>query len=128
MLDPQLIDFVRKSLGSIWALEVLLFIRRRAPDPVTVEEIDRELRATPYLVRRIVDQLVAEHLVAREVGDLVKFKAGTPELERLCALLETVSRERPIGLRDAIVGSSGVKLRNFADAFRFKDNAKDKGK
>jgi hypothetical protein len=128
MLDPQLIDFVRKSLGSIWALEVLLFIRRRAPDPVTVEEIDRELRATPYLVRRIVDQLTHEHLVTREVGNLVKFDAGTPELERLCALLETVTRERPIGLRDAIVGSSGAKLRNFADAFRFKDNAKDKDK
>lgn len=128
VLDPQLTTFVRKSLGSIWALEVLLFVRRRAPDPVTVEAIDRELRATPYLVRRMVDHLVGEQLVQRELGDLVRFHARTPELERLCELLETASRERPIGLRDAIVGSHDTKLRTFADAFRFKDSAKDKGK
>jgi hypothetical protein len=128
VLDPQLISFVRRSLGSIWALEVLLFIRRRAPVPVSVEEIDRELRATPYLVRRIVDQLAAEHLVEREAGGLVRFEAGTPELERLCILLETASRERPIGLRDAIVGSPDNKLQSFADAFRFRDNPKDKDK
>lgn len=120
--------FVRNSLGSIWALELLLLIRRYAPNPVTYDEIVRELRATPFLVRRIVERLAAEHLVAVEDGDKVRFQASTPEQERLCGLLEVASRDRPIALRAVIVGAPDAKLRNFADAFRFSDKNRDENK
>jgi hypothetical protein len=125
VLDPQLIHFVRTSLRSIWALEVLLFVRGRAPNAISCEEIVRELRATPYLVKRIVDQLASEQLVALE-GSEVRFQASSPDQEKLCELLEAASRDRPIGLRDAIVGSPDTKLKNFSDAFRI--TGKDKGK
>lgn len=96
-------------------------LRRYAPRAVAQEEIVRELRATPFLVRRIVDQLLAESLVVVEGQDAVRFQPSSTEQERLCEMLDTASRERPIALRDAITSSPDSKLRNFADAFRFKD-------
>lgn len=128
MLDANLIAFVRNSLRTIWALEVLLVIRRRAPGSITLAEIDRELRATPYLVRRIVHQLVEEGLVAIEEPDRVKFQAGTTELAQLCELLDSASRDRPIALRDAIIARPDDKLRNFANAFKITQKDKDEDK
>lgn len=119
MLDPALIGFVRKSLQSIWMLETLLFMRRRSGEKVSRDEIVRELRATPFLVRRVVDHLAAEHLVVVDKDGAARFEPSTPELALLCEKLEVASRERPIALRDAIINSPETKLRNLADAFRF---------
>lgn len=126
VLDPELISFVRRSLRSIWALEVLLFVRRHSPQSVRCDTIVRELRATPVLVRRLVEQLTAEHLVVPESDEAVHFHASTPELERLCELLDAASRDRPIALREAIIGSQDAKLKNFSDAFRFTDKDGEK--
>ena len=126
MLDPDLINFVRHSLRSVWALEVLLFIRRHSPEPVGYGTIVRELRATPALVRRIVEQLVAEHLVVPEGAESVRFRASTTSLERMCDLVDAASRDRPIALRDAIIGNPDAKLKNFSDAFRFTDKEGEK--
>ncbi len=121
MLDPALISFVRKSLQSIWMLETLLLVRHRAGEPVACDEIVRELRATPFLVRRVIDHLAAEHLVIVDEDGDARFEPLTSELALLCEKLEAASRERPIALRDAIINSPETKLRNLADAFRFSD-------
>jgi hypothetical protein len=121
VLDPQLIAFVRQSLRSLWALEVLLLVRRRAPNAASHDDIVRELRATPFLIRRIVDQLAEERLIVVEGDKAVRFAPSSPEQIALCDLLEVASRDRPIALRDAIVSLPSDKLQNFADAFRLKD-------
>lgn len=127
MLDPALISFVRKSLQSIWMLETLLLLRRRAGEPVPREEIVRELRATPFLVRRVLDQLAAQHLVLVHEDGAAQFEPATPELAQLCEKLDVASRDRPIALRDAIINSPDTKLENLANAFRFSDKGeKDK--
>jgi hypothetical protein len=123
VLDPQLVAFVRESLKSIWALELLLLLRRAAPEPVAIEDIVRELRATPHLVQRLLVQLSDEHLVVRQHA-MARFQPARPELEKICDLLEAASRERPIALRQAIISAHNSKLRDFADAFRFLDKNK----
>lgn len=126
MLDPQLVTFVRRSLRSIWALELLLYLRRAAPRSVSVQDIVRDLRATSYLVRRIAGQLMNEGLVTLDTEERVRFQPSTPDLERLCEMTDTASRDRPIALRDAIVAAPNDKLRTLADAFRFGHKDKEK--
>jgi hypothetical protein len=126
VLDSNLIAFVRRSLRSIWALEVLLLLRRSGPAFVTVGDISREPRATPFLVRRLLDQLQEEGLVERDQADGAKFHPATEDLAKLCDLLDIASRERPIALRDAMFNAPNDKLQNFANAFRFTEADKKK--
>ncbi|HVY88860.1 MAG TPA: hypothetical protein VG942_08325 [Hyphomonadaceae bacterium] len=129
MLDPKLLAFVRTSIPSIWALELVLLLRRAAPGYLTPEEIVQLLRATPNLIERLLERLAKAGLVVRNQDGAYRFECASPELEQLCDALATAADERPIALRDAIISAPNEKLRDLADAFRLqgsnKDNAKD---
>ena len=118
MLDPDLLHFVRTAVRSIWALEVLLLLRRKAPVALTADEIVLALRASPTLVGRILDQLVDQGLVQRHASGAFRFECASPDLAKLCEALDLAAQDRPIALRDAIASSPNEKLRNFSDAFR----------
>lgn len=105
-------------------LETLLLIRKAA-GPVAPDAVVRELRATPALVRRVIERLAVERLVSPQDDGTVLFAPATPELISLCEKLEVASRERPIALRDAIISNPEMKLRNLADAFRFSQGGED---
>ncbi len=120
MLDPNLLAFVRSSIPSIWALELLLLLRRAAPGYLTREELVQHLRATPMLIDRLLTQLTAAKLVKANEAGAVRFECASPELESMCDALAVAAEERPIALRDAIISMPRDKLRDFSDAFRFK--------
>lgn len=120
VLSPDLLAFIRSSLRSVWALELLLLLRRQAPRALSVDAMARELRGTETLVSRFLPQLEAAGLIASEQG-AYRFAPASPALQELCALLELEYRERPVAVVDAIVSTPNDHLRNFADAFRFKE-------
>lgn len=120
MLDNDLLTFIRGSIRSVWALELLLFLRKQAPRAVGAEELVRELRATAGLVSTCVKQLEASGLVACEKGGC-RYAPASPALEALSTALEQLYRERPVAVIDAIMSSPSDRLKNFADAFRFKE-------
>ena len=125
MLDPHLISFLRTSIPSLWALELLLLMRRAAPGYMTRDELVQHLRATPTLIDRLLSQFVASGLIARNESGSYRFDCATPDIAALCEELALAAEERPIALRDAIVSAPNDKLRNLADAFRLKSS--DKG-
>ena len=104
----------------MWALELLLLLRRQAPRALGVEEMARELRGTATLVSKCLPQLEAAGLIASENG-AYSFAPASPALQELCALLEIQYRERPVTVVDAIVSGPNARLKNFAEAFRFKE-------
>ncbi|MFZ2031549.1 MAG: hypothetical protein WAU68_14645 [Vitreimonas sp.] len=123
MLDEALLAFIKSSLRSVWALELLLLLRLQAPRAFTIEEAARELRATASLVANCLPQLESAGLIAGEDGAF-KFSPASPALQELCALLDVAYRERPVAIIAAIMSSSDTKLQGLADAFRFKDKDK----
>jgi hypothetical protein len=124
VLEPQLLAFVRMSIPSIWALELLLLLRRAAPGHLTRDELVQLLRATPMLIDRLLGQFVVAGLVARNEAGAYRFECMTPESETLCEALALAADERPLALRDAIISAPNDKLRDLADAFRFSDTNK----
>jgi len=124
VLEPDLLAFVRSSIPSIWALELLLLLRRAAPGYLRRDELVQHLRATPTLIDRLLDQLQAAGLIARNDAGAVRFECTSPQLDRMCEALATAADERPIALRDAIISMPSEKLRDFSEAFRFKDKDK----
>jgi hypothetical protein len=120
VLDPQLLAFVRTSIPSVWALELLLLLRRAAPGGLTREELVQHLRATPLLIDRLLDGLVAARLIAVDEDGAARFQCTAPDMEALCDALALAAEERPIALRDAIISMPSEKLRDFSEAFRLK--------
>lgn len=113
MLDHALVSFVRASLPSIWALEILLLLRSRAGEHVSNDFIVREMRATPSLVSEALSRLASAGLVQRLENDDAYFAPSSPELAVMCAELDAVNRERPVALRNVIlIGSLPVASEN----------------
>jgi len=119
VLDDDLLSFIRGSIRSTWALELLLLLRRQAPRACAPEELVRELRATPLLISGCIEQLQNTGLVACDLGGVCRYAPASPALDQLCAQLARVYEERPVAVVNAIVASPNDRLKTFADAFRF---------
>lgn len=111
-------------MPSIWALELLLLLRRSAPQAMTADQLVQALRASPGLINRLLEHFVRIGLVMQDETGAYRFQCARPDLEQMCDALGEAADHRPVALRDAIVMSPNDKLRNFADAFRFKDKEK----
>ena len=119
MLEPDLLAFLKASVRSTWALELLLLVRQQQPRVLSADQLALELRATPSLMTTCIGQLQAAGLVACEANGGCRYAPASPALDQLSEQLARAYHERPIAVINAIVSTPSDRLRNFADAFRF---------
>jgi hypothetical protein len=117
--NQDILEFIRSSIRSVWALEMLLVLRRHGERAWTVEQLVAELRASTPLVADNLAVFEAAGLVLMEDGRY-RYAPASPWLESLCTDLEAAYRERPVTVINAIVSPPGDKLRTLANAFRLK--------
>jgi hypothetical protein len=124
VIPDDLLSFIRASIRSTWALELLLLMRKQAPRASAPDELVLALRATPTLVSTCLDQLQTAGLVVREESGAWRYGPAAPALDRLAGELEAAYAEKPVTIINAIMATPTDKLKSFADAFRFpkKDN------
>ncbi|HEY5412734.1 MAG TPA: hypothetical protein VIJ94_18600 [Caulobacteraceae bacterium] len=118
-MDEQLLEFIRAAIGSVWALELLVFMRGRPDRAWTQDELARELRSHPRLAGEAMRTFEAAGLLVQRDGGFV-YAPASPGLDELTGRLAGAYRERPVAVVNAIVSSRTDSLRNFADAFRLK--------
>lgn len=121
--EHELPRFIRLHFRSVWALEILLFLRRDPERLWTVDEVVRELRASTSLVARNLQVLERAGLVVVEQPGLCRFAPASPLIAQLCDRLEEAYRERPVAIIN-LISAPVDQLRQLADAFRFKDNGR----
>lgn len=117
VLDADLLSFLRSEIRSTWTLELLLLVRREPGRVFPVDELVRELRATPALIGRGVRELQSAKLVQSGEGGGCRFAPASVELNEMCERLARAYAERPVAVINAIVQSRPGQ--SFADAFRF---------
>jgi hypothetical protein len=120
--DPDLEAFVRSSIRSVWALELLLALRAAPERAWSVDELVRELRGSPTLAADALEALQAGGLVARHEDGRVAYAPVSSVVAGFADQLAALYRERPGRVIRAIVSSPRDKLQSFADAFRFKED------
>jgi hypothetical protein len=114
--DPGFLGLVRKHIGSVWALELVLLLRRR-PDAIwRTDGLVRELRASGPLIADNLRRLQASGLVAEDQG-VWRFAPATPQLERFCDQLAEAYQTRPVTVINMIAAPNPVQ--DLADAFKF---------
>lgn len=119
MISDDLLSFIRASIRSTWALELLLLMRKQAPQASAPEELVRALRSTGTLINTCLEQLQQTGLVIREDSGAWRYAPAAPALDQLTAELEAAYAERPVAVINAIMTTPSDRLRSFADAFRF---------
>jgi DNA-binding IclR family transcriptional regulator len=120
MGSPEdVVAFIASSFRSVWALELLLLLRREGRS-CSEEELVTALRASPSVVEKALDSLMAAGLAATD-GDRHAYMPSSAKVGALVEETEQLYRSRPNRVRRLIVASSSKSLAAFSDAFRLKD-------
>jgi len=121
-IDPDLTGFVREHVPSVWALELLLLLKRTPERCWSAAELVRELRASASLVSEILQRLQRSGLAAPE-PDGWRYAPANAVLEQLCGELEVTYKARPVAVIN-LIARPVDPLQSLADAFKFKGGDK----
>lgn len=120
MKEAEILAFVRTSIGSVWAIEMLLLVGGQPERIWRVEELVRELRSSPAAVAGAAVLLERAGLIAR-VGECWRYQPASPALNHMGEMVRKVYTVKPATVVGTIFESSSGKLRSFAEAFKFKE-------
>jgi len=116
----QLLDFIRRSIRTVWALRLLLMMRDSPCRIWSVGELVGELRASEAVVSGALIGFEHDGLVARTDGGGFRFAAKGASLDELCDALAEAYRERPVAVINAITWPED-QIHSLAEAIRFRD-------
>jgi hypothetical protein len=122
-LDEEVLRFIAASFPSVWALELLLTVRRDRR-PWTRDDLVASLRASELVVSKAVDALVAAGLASVDEDGIVS-PADSREIDNSMDRAEQLYRTRPNAVRRAIISASTSSATAFANAFRLRRDQDD---
>jgi hypothetical protein len=118
--EEDVLSFVQESLPSVWALEVLIAMRRAGPRRWQQEDLVRETRSSTLVVDEALRALLAASLVAQDDG-LYCCRPATPVLERLASEVDRLYAAKPMTLIKAILAVPYDKRGPFSGSFRLRE-------
>jgi hypothetical protein len=116
--SDELMRFVGSSFRSVWALELLLILKRDRRI-WSREELVSTMRASELVVTNALDALVAAGLASIE-GEGVVYMPINDDVALCVDQLEELYAVRPDAIRRAIVSATTSRASAFADAFKLK--------
>lgn len=116
--DEEVLRFIAASFPSVWALEVLLALKRE-PRLWSRDELVAALRASDLVVHRAIDALVAAGLASVE-GEEARYLPVNADVEKCVDRVEELYRARPNAVRRVIVSAGTSSATAFADAFKLR--------
>jgi DNA-binding GntR family transcriptional regulator len=118
--EEDILAFVGATLKSLWALELLLLMRRAREHAWRTDQLVAELRASTAVIRESLAHLTAAGLVAEEDKDAFCYRPASEQLDSFVAEAQALYAAKPLAVINAIAAAPNEKLRIFADAFRLK--------
>ena len=119
-MDKELLDFIQSSFKSVWALELVMFLRGHRDRGWTEQELVLELRGSLPAVSQGLQTLGNAGLVAADADGMFRYTPASPVLDRLAEKLEQAHRDKPFAVHRAILTAHNEKLYTLADAFKLK--------
>jgi hypothetical protein len=119
--DDDLLAFIATSVSSVWALELLLLLKRNPEKAWNAERLVRELRSSQVVVDEAIKRLQHAGLVMHDEAGTYRYRTASAHLDRLVSELEEAYAAKPMMVINAIVAAPSDKLRAFSDAFKLKE-------
>lgn len=111
-------SFIRAAFRSVWALELLLHLRRTRDCAWSADELVDVLRGSPLIVSQSLDGLMRAGLVSIDDKGCAVYQPANSDLDQLVETTERLYARKPDTVRRIIVSGAHSGLANFADAFR----------
>jgi hypothetical protein len=121
--DEDVLRFIAASFPSVWALELLLALKRERR-PWSREELVTTLRASELVVSKALDALVAAGLASVEGGGAL-YQPVNREVDDCVEQAEQLYRTRANKVRRTIIAASTSSAAAFANAFRLRGGNDD---
>lgn len=116
--DPELAQFVREHIRTMWAVELLLALKADAERCWAPSELVRELRASKTLVDDNLQRLQRGGLVIEDDRSCWRYRPAGAAIAALADRLEQAYRERPVSVINLIARRDPIQ--GLADAFKFR--------
>lgn len=120
MIPEKISAFLRATIKSVWALDLLVLMKSAPGRGWTVGTLNDRLRASTSLVEEILVGFIRQELVAAEADGTYRYAPANPEIEGLASELTRLYAERPLAVIKEIVSAPNEKIHSFVDAFRLK--------
>lgn len=119
MTSRDLPDMIRTHISSVWALELLLLMRRSGDRLWRPQQLSDELRGTVALVTACLDYFERMGLVLQDEEANFRYAPASPMLIEFCDELDAEYRARPVAVI-SLIAAPQERIQQLADAFRFK--------
>jgi hypothetical protein len=119
--EPEILDFVRKSIRSLSALEVLHCLRRDRCKSWPAKDLVRELRSSQVAIADALGHLRAAGLVEQAPDGSYHYHPRSEELDGVAAIIVGTYAAMPSSVIKALFAEPNEKLRLFSDAFKLKE-------
>ena len=116
--SDDLLRFIGSSFRSVWALELLLLLKRE-PKAWSRDELVSTLRASDLVVTKAIDELVAAGFLSVE-GQGIRYMPVSDDIADHVKQVAKLYSARPDAVRRAIVSAAASGATAFADAFRLR--------
>jgi hypothetical protein len=120
MPSPDIAAFLRGHFKSVWALELLLFLKDHADVAWPGDALVTALRTSEIIVSMSVATLLAGGLVAEEADGAVRYAPASDDLSRMVDITQALYVRKPNAVRRVIVGESAHGLSAFANSFKLR--------
>lgn len=120
--EETVLDFAGSLFKSVWALELLLVLKR---DPARVwqaAELIRELRSSQVVVTDALANLLAAGIIVEHEAGRYRYHPVSSEIDGLVSELQKVYAVKPAAVIRQIVTTPNRKLQQLSNAFRFKND------
>jgi hypothetical protein len=118
--QPDVSSFIRATFRSVWALELLCFLRQERDRSLSHEEMVAGLRGSDLVVLQSVDSLTAAGLVLVEADGSARYRPVSDDLDALAEAAAALYAKSPDAVRRTIVAAANPAITAFADAFRLR--------
>lgn len=118
--EQDVSSFIRATFRSVWALELLCFLRQDRGRSLSHEEMVAGLRGSDLVVTQSVESLTAAGLVLSEVDGSARYAPASDDLDALAEAAAGRYAKSPDAVRRTIVAAANPSITAFADAFRLR--------
>ncbi|HEX8222981.1 MAG TPA: hypothetical protein VF605_04095 [Allosphingosinicella sp.] len=113
-------SFIAATFRSVWALELLCFLRQDRGRSLSHAEMVAGLRGSDLVVSQSVDSLTAAGLVIAEVDGSARYCPASDDLDALVEAAAALYARSPDAVRRTIVAAANPAITAFAAAFRLR--------
>lgn len=118
--DEDVTTFIRATFRSVWALELLCFLRQNRGHSLSRDEMVAGLRGSELVVTQSVESLAAAGLVLPDAAGAARYSPASEDLDGLVEGTAALYAKSPDAVRRMIVAAANPAITAFADAFRLR--------